>query len=141
MLTRSSVSTRARGAGVTKAALEGLGPAFGVIESLIVEVELEMADSRESRGPEGLATSRTLWGVVASRALLRSVASATDPAAVALTGAASRTPEGALASPARWRRVEGTSGKRGVDVATRGRVLPAEAGLGWGTADERLDMS
>ena len=90
---------------MTKVALEGLGPAFGVIESLIIEVESEMVDSIELWGPEGLATSRMLWGVVASQALLCSVASATDPAVMALSGAASRTPEGALASLAC--RVEG----------------------------------
>ena len=42
---------------MTKAALEGLGLAFGVTESLIVEVESEVVDSLESRGPESLATS------------------------------------------------------------------------------------
>ena len=48
-------------------ALEGLGLAFGVTESLIVEVESEVIDSMESQGPEGSATSRMLWGVVALR--------------------------------------------------------------------------
>jgi hypothetical protein len=128
---------------VTKAALEGLGLAFGVTESLIVEVESEVIDSMESRGPAGSVTSCTLWGVVASRALLRSMASATGPAVVALSGTASRTPEGVLASLARLHRVEGASGTRGVDMATRGRVFPVEAGagLGWGTIDEHFDMS
>ena len=39
---------RAQGAGVMKVALEGLGLAFGVTESLIVEVESEVVDSMES---------------------------------------------------------------------------------------------
>ena len=95
---------------MTKAALEGLGLAFGVTESLIVEVESEVIDSMESRGPAGSATSRTLWGVVASRALSHSVASATGPAVMALSGTASRTPEGVLASLACLHRVEGVSG-------------------------------
>ena len=68
---------------MTKAALEGLGLAFGVTESLIVEVESEVIDSMGSRGPEGSVASRTPWGVVASQALPRSVASATGPAVVA----------------------------------------------------------
>ena len=128
---------------MTKAALEGLGLAFGVTESLIVEVESEVIDSMGSRGPEGSATSRMPWGVVASRVLPRSVASATGPAVMALSGTASRTPEGVLASLARLHRVEGASGTRGVNVATRGQVFPAGAGagLGWGTIDEHLDMS
>ena len=50
------MSTRARGAGVTKAALEGLGLAFGVTESLIVDVESEVIDSMGLQGPEGSAT-------------------------------------------------------------------------------------
>jgi hypothetical protein len=95
---------------VTKAALEGLGLAFGVTESLIVEVESEVVDSLESRGPESLVTSHMPWGVVASQALSCSMASATDPAVVALSGAASRTPEGVLASLVHLRRVEGASG-------------------------------
>ena len=105
---------------MTKVALEGLGLAFGVTESLIVEVESEVIDSMEFRGPTGSATSHMLWGVVASQALLCSVASATDPAVMALSGAASRTPEGALASLACLCRVEGTSGTQGVNVATCG---------------------
>ena len=121
---------------MTKAALEGLGLAFGVTESLIVEVESEVIDSMGSQGPEGSATSRTPWGIVASRALPHSVASATGPAVVALSGTASRTPEGVLASLVCLHRVEGAS-------RTRGRVFPAGAGagLGWGTIDKRLDMS
>ena len=112
------MSTRAQGAGVTKAALEGLGLAFGVTESLIDEAESEVIDSMGLRGPKGSATSHTLWGVVASWALPRSMASATGPAVMALSGTASRTPEGVLASLARLCRVEETSGTRGVDVAT-----------------------
>ena len=127
---------------MTKVALEGLGLAFGVTESLIVEVESEVIDSMEFRGPTGSATSHMLWGVVASQALLHSMASATGPAVVALCGTASCTPEGVLASLACLRRVEGASGTRGIDVATQGQVFPVEAGagLGWGTIDKRLDM-
>ena len=44
---------------MTKAALEGLGLALGVTESLIVEVESEVIDSMESRGPAGSVTSHT----------------------------------------------------------------------------------
>ena len=71
------------------------------------------------------------------------MASVTDPAVVALSGAASHTPKGVLASLACLHRVEGASGTRGVDMATHGRVFPAEAraGLGWGTIDEHFDMS
>ena len=101
---------RAQGAGVMKVALEGLGLAFGVTESLIVEVESEVIDSMESQGPAGSVTSCTPWGVVASWVLSRSVASATGPAVVALSGTASRIPEGVLASLARLHRVEGASG-------------------------------
>ena len=105
---------------MTKVALEGLGLAFGVTESLIVEVESEVIDSMELQGPAGSATSRMLWGVVASWVLLCSVALVTGPAVVALSGTASHTPKGVLASLACLRGVEGVSGTRGVDVATQG---------------------
>ena len=103
---------------MTKVALEGLGLAFGVTESLIVEVESEVIDSMELRGPAGSATSCMPWGIVASWVLSCSMASGTGPAVVALSGTAPCTPEGVLASLACLCRVEGASGTRGVDVAT-----------------------
>ena len=103
-----------------KAALEGLGPALGVIESLIVVVESEAVDRTESCGPAGLTTSHTPEGILASWVLSCSMASATGPAVVARTGSASCMPGGALASLVCLHKVEGMRGTQGINMATSG---------------------